>query len=251
MNAGDPLRLPSSPLREVYLANGFERQNGAYGATIKIQNPLGLAHALLTAVVLKEGRLTGEEITYLREKLDLLQSALATLLGVENQTVSLWERGSHRIPRSCDTVLRGLVTEKIFAKRKSKLQFPLALLAMLSKREGSARYVASNTEGAWVVAASLNYAAYAAGLRSVTTLSAQPESALEGLSAARTAIAKHEVTVKVPLRVPAAGGETTTRVRISEDYRSLKTMRTTAKPGTSSKAKTYGKKIYANQIAPS
>ncbi len=251
MNTGEPLRLPSLPLKEVYLANGFERHDGAYGATIKIQDPVGLVHAVLTAVVLKEGRLSGEEITYLREKLDLLQSALATLLGVENQTISLWERGSHRIPRSCDTVLRGLVTETIFAKRKSKFQFPLALLAALSKREGSARYVASITDGAWVVTTSLNYATYVAGLSSVTTLLAQPESGSHVLSNARTAVAMQEVTVKAPLRVRTSGAETKAKIRILEDYRSVKKMRSTAKLGISSKAKSYGKKIYANQIATS
>ena len=65
-----------------------------------------LLGALTRAVVFKPALLSASELVYLRRSLDLPQSDLADILGCTVQTLSLWERGAHSIPRSTDTLLR-------------------------------------------------------------------------------------------------------------------------------------------------
>jgi transcriptional regulator with XRE-family HTH domain len=43
--------------------------------------------------------------------MDVSQRQLAAVLGVDEQTVSLWERGSHQIPQAAEIVLRTWVKE--------------------------------------------------------------------------------------------------------------------------------------------
>ena len=66
--------------------------------------------------------MSGEEIRFLRKEIDLSQKNLGLLLGVEDQTVARWEKGTVAIPRSADILLRGLYMEaKFYSCRLSEL----------------------------------------------------------------------------------------------------------------------------------
>jgi DNA-binding transcriptional regulator YiaG len=105
------LKFDDGGLRNVWLANGFEKRKTAYGEAVTIRDLEGLAHAVCAALARKPGRLTGVEFRYLRLHLKLSQSALGKLLGVGGQSVALWEKRG-RIPLLADKHLRLLWTEK-------------------------------------------------------------------------------------------------------------------------------------------
>lgn len=96
----------ASPLPMVWLLNGFAMSERAGRSLVRYERLHDLLGALHKAVVLKPALLNSAEIVYLRRSLDLLQSELAAIVGCTEQTLSLWERGAHPIPRSSDTLLR-------------------------------------------------------------------------------------------------------------------------------------------------
>ena len=56
-------------------------------------------------------RLTGPEFRFLRHELDLSQSALAALLGNNEQAVALWEKSKVKVPAWADRLMRALYRE--------------------------------------------------------------------------------------------------------------------------------------------
>jgi putative transcriptional regulator len=109
-----------SGLRNVWLRNGYTLSDTPYGPAVEVQNLHGLIRAIVSALVQKTSTLTSPEIRYLRHYLDLSQKDFAKFVGVQEQTVSLWERSKQRIPKSADIVLRALVAEALSG---GKLQF--------------------------------------------------------------------------------------------------------------------------------
>jgi putative transcriptional regulator len=107
-----------SGLRNVWLRNGYTIIDTSYGPAVTVQNLNGLIRAIATALVQKPHTLTSPEIRYLRHFLDISQKDFAVFVGVQEQTVSLWERSKQRIPRSADVVLRALVSEALSGKLK-------------------------------------------------------------------------------------------------------------------------------------
>lgn len=100
-----------SGLRGVWLKNGFKITRTAYGDATAIQDVEGLHRTIARALIVQGARLSGPEFRFLRKELGLTQAALAGLLGNEEQTVALWERGRQRVPKWADGLLRKLVLE--------------------------------------------------------------------------------------------------------------------------------------------
>lgn len=80
---------------------------GNYEVTIERLSPLH--QALVRAVLLKPGRLAGEEITFLRSHLGVTGRELARTLGVTPQALSTWEQDKHPIGGGSDRTLRLVV----------------------------------------------------------------------------------------------------------------------------------------------
>src|SRR5262249_17941272 len=111
-----------------------------------------LLDALYRAVVLKPARLSAQEIAYLRRCLDLSQRQLSELVGVSEQTVSLWERGAHGIDRSAETVLRKFSVESRHSAFKgSRASVSIASLAQLGRSCAAFLYEATFVGGNWSV----------------------------------------------------------------------------------------------------
>ena len=68
-------------LKNVWLANGFEIQESAYGKTVAFKDVDGLSTAICDALAKKDTRLTSSEFRYLRLALGLSQTSLAGLMG--------------------------------------------------------------------------------------------------------------------------------------------------------------------------
>lgn len=107
-----------SGLRNVWLRNGYTITDTSYGSVVNVQNLNGLIRAIANALVQKTDALTSPEIRYLRHFIDISQKDFATFVGVQEQTVSLWERSKQRIPKSADVVLRALVLELLSGRLK-------------------------------------------------------------------------------------------------------------------------------------
>lgn len=121
-----------SGLRNVWLRNGYTLTDTPYGPAVAVQNLHGLIRAIISALVQKTSTLTSPEIRYLRHYLDVSQKDFAKFVGVQEQTVSLWERSKQRIPKSADIVLRALAAEALSG---GKLQFRELLDAISRKDE--------------------------------------------------------------------------------------------------------------------
>ncbi len=93
-------------LRNVWLANGFAKQQTPFGEGVAIHDVAGLTQAICIALTKKAGVLTGVEFRYLRSAGMLLsQPALGKLVGADGQSVARWEKTS-RVPRWADKLVR-------------------------------------------------------------------------------------------------------------------------------------------------
>lgn len=100
----------SSGLDNVWLTNGYTIRQTSYGPGVSIHDIDGLHKMLALQVANKPGPLNRKELRFLRTHLNLSQGALAKLVGVDEQTVSLWERNK-KLPQAAETVLRTLVIQ--------------------------------------------------------------------------------------------------------------------------------------------
>lgn len=96
-------------LDNVYLKNGYECDESAYGPVVTIHNIEGLHRAIgLSIVEYVPAPMSGEAFRFLRLELDLSQRALGEILGKSEQTVSLWERRRKTVPRDDDILIRAM-----------------------------------------------------------------------------------------------------------------------------------------------
>jgi len=96
----------ADPLEMVWLESGYQLKDMGGRQAVQYVQFDQLNHSLFGAVVMKPARLKGREISFIRRRLDLSQQTLGSMLSVTEQTISLWERGSHRIDGATDTLLR-------------------------------------------------------------------------------------------------------------------------------------------------
>lgn len=94
-------------LANVWLANGYTEKQTVYGKAIAVTNADTLHKVLAQELMKKPSRLTGKEFRFLRVQLKLSQSATATMQGVSEQNVSLWERHG-KVPKANDNLMRVL-----------------------------------------------------------------------------------------------------------------------------------------------
>ena len=101
-----------SGLDNVWLQNGYTIHTTPYGKGVSIVDADSLHRLLALRIADKKGRISGKELRFLRSVLDLSQDALAKMLDVTDQSVSLWER-SGRVPKSVDTFVRTMTLGKL------------------------------------------------------------------------------------------------------------------------------------------
>lgn len=95
-------------LKNVWLQNGFEVRKTPYGKGVAIHDIDGLTKAICMALTNKSSSLTGVEFRYIRSGAMLLsQAGLASMMGVDAQTVARWEKHG-RPPKWADKLIRVL-----------------------------------------------------------------------------------------------------------------------------------------------
>lgn len=94
-----------SGLDNVWLANGYTIKKTKYGEAVSIHGADQLNEVIACDLVKKKSRLTGKEFRFLRTALKMSQGGMAQVLGVTEQSVSLWER-TGKVPKTADSMTR-------------------------------------------------------------------------------------------------------------------------------------------------
>ncbi|HRD94945.1 MAG TPA: hypothetical protein PLA97_00895 [Rubrivivax sp.] len=100
----------SSGLDNVWLENGYTVHKTPYGEGVSIEDVSGLHRMLACGIANKTGPLSRKELRFLRAFLELSQDGLGKLVGVDAQTVSLWERRT-KLPVAAEAVIRMLAIQ--------------------------------------------------------------------------------------------------------------------------------------------
>ena len=97
-------------LGKIWLENGYRRHTTKWGEGTSYDDLDGLSSAITNYLCLSPHQLVGEDVRYLRRRLDLTQDALGAELGVTGQAVAKWEKGDvAAIPMAAARLLRLLV----------------------------------------------------------------------------------------------------------------------------------------------
>lgn len=92
-------------LKNVFLANGYKKVVTPYGRGVSFVDLEGLHDAIASALLSKQSPLTGEELRFLRNELELSQKSLAATFGVSEQSVARWEKQGEASPEG-DRLIR-------------------------------------------------------------------------------------------------------------------------------------------------
>jgi len=98
-------RYTDGGLRNIWLANGYERVETPYGKALTIQDLPGLTRAICKALIRKNSKLTGAEFRNLRQAMLMSQASLGRTLGRTDQAIAGWEKNS-KVPKFADQMLR-------------------------------------------------------------------------------------------------------------------------------------------------
>jgi DNA-binding transcriptional regulator YiaG len=88
-----------------YAMNGYRETETPYGRGVSVEDVGGLHTAIAHALVEEKPSLSGPEVRFIRKLLELTQTQLAELLGVEDQSVRRWEKLA-RVPKQADHSIR-------------------------------------------------------------------------------------------------------------------------------------------------
>jgi DNA-binding transcriptional regulator YiaG len=111
--AQEPFHYTASGLPDVWLVNGFHRQETTHGPAVRIEDAEGLHLALARAIVTAKKPFAPAELRFLRKLLALSQANVARLLGVTDQTVARWEKGETNFDSAAERLVRFIVLERL------------------------------------------------------------------------------------------------------------------------------------------
>jgi putative transcriptional regulator len=144
-------QFTESGLKNIWLRNGYREHETSFGKAITIDHMDRLLRVIAAHVVAKRNGLTGPEVRFLRQELDISQLELAGLVGVQGQTVSLWERTRQKIPKAPDAILRALVREQ--SKSQVRLRDLLDNIESPSRPTAEMWQFESRPKKGWALAA--------------------------------------------------------------------------------------------------
>lgn len=110
-------KLVGAGLRNVYLDGGVSVEGIGDGRTIAYSNLDGLYVAITRALGRSSGGMPADELRFLRKRLGMSQSDVASLGGKTEQAVAKWEKGTLPVPKAEANLLRLTALSK-FGTRK-------------------------------------------------------------------------------------------------------------------------------------
>ncbi len=146
------LKYDDCGLKNIWLKNGYQyKEIEGHGKCLEITDIAGLHRSIAHQLVYYRQRLSGPEIRFLRVEMGLSQKRLADCMGVDEQTISLWERSRRRPAVAAESVLRLLYLEH--ADGKTKVAKMIAQWNDIDRMEEETEQVFQETDGGWRMAA--------------------------------------------------------------------------------------------------
>jgi DNA-binding transcriptional regulator YiaG len=146
------LKYDDCGLRNIWLANGYRYEDiEGHGRCLEIDNIESLHRTIAHHLVNYRKRLSGSEIRFLRIEMGMSQKRLADSLGVDEQTVSLWERSKRRPTVAAERMLRLMYLEH--ADGATKVAEMIEKWNDSDRQEEEARKVFEETRKGWRMAA--------------------------------------------------------------------------------------------------
>lgn len=137
-------------LENIYLKNGFEIHDTAYGKGVSIHDVNGLHKTIGLHLINNKPKLSPSEIRFLRKELNLSQVNLALMFGVGESTVRAWE-GKSRITPTADRLLREIYKQSVSSE--NDINNLLDRLSKIDRDNHEKRICLEETNGVWNQAA--------------------------------------------------------------------------------------------------
>ncbi len=109
----EPLRYTGCGLDDVWLVSGYDTEVYDGEMTLTVRDLDGLHAAIGRSLIKRKKLLSGKEIRFLRQQLNLSQAKLAGLVGCDSQQVARYEKEQNRMPGPMDRLLRMLFREHL------------------------------------------------------------------------------------------------------------------------------------------
>jgi putative transcriptional regulator len=148
------LKYDDCGLRNIWLKNGYRYEAiKGHGKCLEIADINGLHRTIAHHLVNYRKRLSGAEIRFLRVEMGMSQNRLADCMGVDEQTISLWERSRRRPTVAAERMLRLLYLEH--ADGKTKVAKMIAQWNDIDRQEleEETKQVFQETDEGWRMAA--------------------------------------------------------------------------------------------------
>ena len=138
-------------LKNVFLKNGFTRENTPYGEGVSIKDLEGLHQAIALNIIQNKPELSGDELRFLRKELGFTQASLGAIVGKDAQTVALWEKGDNPVPSGPANMVRVIYTERIDGN--AHLEKLINRINDLDREVHEHNLTLTDTENGWSAAA--------------------------------------------------------------------------------------------------
>ena len=146
------LKYDDCGLENVWLANGYRYEEiEGHGKCLEIDDINGLHRAIAHHLVISRKQLSGAEIRFLRVEMGMSQKRLADCFGVDEQSVSLWERSRRHPSVAAERMLRLLYLEH--ADGKTGVAEMISRWNEIDRQDEEAAQVFQETEEGWRMAA--------------------------------------------------------------------------------------------------
>jgi len=139
----------SCGLDGIYLQNGYNETTINGESSVAIVAMDSLHEVIAMHICESPTKLSGKEVRFLRDELDMSQKALGMLLDKSDQAIAKWEKDTVEIPRADDACLRNLYLES--RDKESKLSELLNRFNELD-RKIQERIVLTEDDEQWSVA---------------------------------------------------------------------------------------------------
>lgn len=143
-------RYDDCGLKNIWLKNGFTQHQTKHGEGVSFHDLPGLHRAIGQHLATHTKRLSSAEIRFLRVEMGMSQKRLSDALGVDEQSVSLWERSKRRPTVAAERLLRLFYLEYLNGKT--------AIATLIDQwnetdRQEEAPYVFTDSKQGWKLAA--------------------------------------------------------------------------------------------------
>lgn len=140
------IRYTGAGLKNIYLVNGYQIRNTRYGKAVSVEDVEGLHQAIGLYLVENKSKLTGAELRFLRKEMDMSQKQLGQLIGINSQTIALWEK-TGKVQAYGDRFVRALY--------KGYLEEDVRILDLVKRineidRQITGKFIFEETKDGWV-----------------------------------------------------------------------------------------------------